>query len=103
MDEKQEIQSLRRELEQIEKQRELRRQSREKGGVPVVALVGYTNAGKSSLLNRLCDAAVSLCDQDIQELSWTSFVASCTEPELIQYLKERRLYVNDPVESEVEL
>lgn len=55
------------------------------------------------LVNRLCDAAVSLCDQDIQELSWTSFVASCTEPELIQYLKERRLYVNDPVESEVEL
>lgn len=55
------------------------------------------------LVNRLCDAAVSLCDQDIQELSWTSFVSACTEPELIQYLKERRLYVNDPVESEAEL
>ena len=53
--------------------------------------------------NGLCDAAVPLSDQPIQELSWTRFVASCTEPELIQYLKEHRLYANDPVESEVKL
>ena len=44
-----------------------------------------------------------MSDQPIQELSWTRFVASCTEPELIQYLKEHRLYANDPVESEVKL
>lgn len=39
----------------------------------------------------------------VKSLSWTTFVSTCTEPELIQYLKERRLYVNDPTESEVEL
>ncbi len=33
-------------------------------------------------------------------MSWTTFVAGCTEPELVQYLKERRLYVNDPVDDE---
>ena len=49
---------LERELEQIERQRSLRRQSREKNGVPIIALVGYTNAGKSTLLNALTDASV---------------------------------------------
>ena len=38
------------------------RKSREKSGVPVVALVGYTNVGKSSLLNRLCGAQVLEAD-----------------------------------------
>ncbi|MBP3644980.1 MAG: GTPase HflX [Clostridia bacterium] len=54
---------LGRELEQIEKQRNLRRQSREKNGVPIVALVGYTNAGKSTLFNRLTDSNVYVMDQ----------------------------------------
>lgn len=54
---------LRRELEQIEKQRGLRRQSREKNGVPIVALVGYTNAGKSTLFNRLTGSSVYVMDQ----------------------------------------
>jgi hypothetical protein len=36
-------------------------------------------------------------------MSWSSFVAGCTQPELITYLKERRLYVNEPVDAEVEL
>ena len=31
------------------------------------------------------------------------FVSGCTQPELVQYLKERRLYINEPVETEVEL
>lgn len=54
---------LNRELEQLDKQRSLRRQSREKGGVPVVALVGYTNAGKSTLFNRLTGSNVYVMDQ----------------------------------------
>ena len=52
------ITDLKRELEQMEKQRQLRRKAREKNEMPVVALVGYTNSGKSTLLNRLTDAGV---------------------------------------------
>ena len=35
--------------------------------------------------------------------AWTDFVAGCTAPELVQYLKERRLYVSDPVEATEEV
>ena len=49
------------------------------------------------LVNRVCDAAISLSDEEMKNLSWTSFAADCVETELIQYLKERRLYVNEPV------
>ena len=54
---------LQKELEQIEKQRGLRRQSREKNGVPIVALVGYTNAGKSTLFNLLTGSSVYVQNQ----------------------------------------
>ncbi len=46
------------ELEEVEQQRELRRARREKGAVPLIALVGYTNAGKSTLLNAVSNAGV---------------------------------------------
>ena len=52
------------------------------------------------LLDNICEMAVYLTDKDVQGLSWTSFAAGCTQPELVQYLKERRLYVNDVVTSE---
>ncbi|MBQ3156652.1 MAG: GTPase HflX [Clostridia bacterium] len=54
---------LRRRLETVEKQRELRRKNREKNEIPVVALVGYTNAGKSTLLNKLTGSDVYVQDQ----------------------------------------
>ena len=55
------------------------------------------------LLDRICDVALFLSDDQIKEMSWTTFVSGCTAPELVQYLKERRLYVNEPVESEGEI
>jgi len=52
------------------------------------------------LVDQICDVAISLSDDKLREMSWTTFVSRCTQPELIQYLKERRLYVNEPVETE---
>ena len=48
---------LRRQLEEVRQQRETRRSGGQRGGDPYVALVGYTNVGKSSLLNRLSGSA----------------------------------------------
>lgn len=47
------IAELNRELEQITKERETQRKKRRNSGLPVVALVGYTNAGKSTIMNRM--------------------------------------------------
>ena len=52
------IAQLRRELSEVVKHREITRAKRQKQNVPVVAIVGYTNAGKSTLLNHLTDAKV---------------------------------------------
>jgi GTP-binding protein HflX len=52
------IAKLRRELREMETIRETKRSSRKKSAVPSVAIAGYTNAGKSSLLNRLTGAGV---------------------------------------------
>lgn len=54
---------LKKQLEEIRQQRNLHRQQRRASGSPVVALVGYTNAGKSTLLNTLSDADVLSADQ----------------------------------------
>ncbi|HAE4891117.1 TPA_asm: GTPase HflX [Salmonella enterica subsp. enterica serovar Java] len=50
-------------LEKVEKQREQGRQSRIKADVPTVSLVGYTNAGKSTLFNQITEARVYAADQ----------------------------------------
>lgn len=57
------ITNLERELEQLEKRRDFLRSTRSKNNVPVIAIVGYTNAGKSTLMNRLCGAAVLVEDK----------------------------------------
>ena len=52
------------------------------------------------LVNRVCDVAFALTDEEIMSMSWTTFVSGCNEPELVQYLKERRIYINEPVVCE---
>ena len=52
------IAQLNRELKEVRMHREVTRAQREKNGKPVAAIVGYTNAGKSTLLNTLTDAGV---------------------------------------------
>ena len=49
------------------------------------------------LVNAICDVAILLSDEELQEMSWHGFLDLIHEPELIQYLKERNLYKNDPV------
>lgn len=53
---------LRRELRAMEKNRTVQRTARRRSGIPAVAIAGYTNAGKSSLLNRLTGAGVLVED-----------------------------------------
>lgn len=55
------------------------------------------------MVNRICDVAFSMSDEEIQDLSWSEFVSKITEPELIQYLKERNIYINDKIALEEEI
>ena len=55
------------------------------------------------LVDHICDAAIFMSDDELHDLSWSSFVSAIKEPELVQYLKERNLYINEPVEGEGEV
>ncbi|OJV62188.1 MAG: GTPase HflX [Clostridiales bacterium 38-18] len=57
------IDEIRRQIGEAEKNRVVQRQQREKNEVPIVALVGYTNSGKSSMMNKL----IALSDEDDTE------------------------------------
>ena len=57
------IRKLQRELERVRSRRDLYRTRRRAAGIPVASLVGYTNAGKSTLFNALSDAGVVVQDQ----------------------------------------
>ena len=57
------LSDLRREIDDLANQRTVQRKRRQKNAVPVVALVGYTNTGKSTLLNALSDAGVPAEDK----------------------------------------
>lgn len=57
------ISSLKEDLEDVRQHRERHRQQRQRSRIPVVALVGYTNAGKSTLLNTISNSDVHVADQ----------------------------------------
>ena len=57
------IAHLKRQIEKIRNHRQRHRRQRQRAGIPTVSLVGYTNAGKSTLLNTLCGADVLVADQ----------------------------------------
>jgi GTP-binding protein HflX len=66
------ITKLRRDLADMARTRDVKRRGRERAGVPAVALVGYTNAGKSTLLNRLSGAGLLVEDKLFSTLDPTT-------------------------------
>ena len=66
------IQRVKKDLTALEKTRRNKRKQRARTGIPVVALVGYTNAGKSTLLRTLTDAEVLIQDQLFSTLDPTT-------------------------------
>ena len=55
------------------------------------------------LVDAICDVAMNYSEEEISNMSWSEFVSSIEAPELITYLKERRLYVNDETNTEEDI
>ena len=66
------VKVLKSKLHKLKKQRSTQRRSREKAGIPSISLVGYTNAGKSTLFNKLTHADAYVADQLFATLDTTS-------------------------------
>ena len=82
---KEKVVALEKRLEEMEHNRMVMRAQRDKSGIPKVALVGYTNAGKSTLLNKLTDAGVLSEDKLFATLDPTTrkFELPCGESILL--------------------
>lgn len=66
------IRHLEKEIEKLSRQRGVRRQRRMRQGLPVLSIIGYTNAGKSTLLNALTRSSIDAADQMFVTLDPTS-------------------------------
>lgn len=66
------ITALEKEVKELSKQRDVRRRKRREEGIPVLSIVGYTNAGKSTLLNTLTGASVEAADKLFMTLDPTT-------------------------------
>ena len=55
------------------------------------------------LIDEICNAAIFMTENEIEKQSWNEFVKGIEHKELIQYLKERRLYINDEVTDEEDI
>ena len=66
------IRALEQQLEKLSKQRQVRRKQRKESDLPVLSIIGYTNAGKSTLLNALTNSDVAAADQLFMTLDPTS-------------------------------
>ncbi len=73
------INRLEEELEQVRKVRAVQRERRMKNSIPVVAIVGYTNAGKSTLLNQLTGAGIPANNRLFDTLDTTSRLLSVSD------------------------
>ena len=78
------IEKLESRLKELEKRRGETRRARQKNGVPVISLVGYTNVGKSSLTNALCGAEIFEADMLFATLDPTA--RKCTLPSGLQVI-----------------
>ena len=79
------IRALEAQIAEMDKNRKTMRASRDKSGIPEIAIVGYTNAGKSTLLNRLTDAGILAEDKLFATLDPTTrkFTLPCGESVLL--------------------
>ncbi|HZD78434.1 MAG TPA: GTPase HflX [Actinomycetota bacterium] len=69
---KRRITKLRRDIKDLSRTRDVKRARRERSGVPQIAIAGYTNAGKSTLMNALTEASVLVADQVFATLDPTT-------------------------------
>ena len=60
----------------------------------------YKRQATLQMVETICSVAYSISEEELESLSWFKFIDMIDYPELIRYLKERRLYQNEPINTE---